>query len=338
MQDAHAGKMIRRRGNHFGRRRIGMLGLAGSFAVAACVIGWISPDRLHAQSADVTYADLAPVLTARCVMCHGSASPAAGLRLDSLAGLLAGSAKGPVAKSGDPAGSELIRRLKGTSMPRMPMTGPPFLSDAETAQFERWIAAGMPAGGASNTASPAPPASSSAPAAVRPAPGQPVTFAHVAPILGSRCVKCHMDNGLMGAPPEGLRLTSYATTVSSGERARIVPGNPLASQFYRSIVGHARPRMPRDGPPYLSDDEIRLIADWIRDGARDEKGTPASNPTGARVRLNGTLGPGWTLDGLQLVIRGSTRIDKSPGPGDYVEVRGTVRSDGQIDVERLRRR
>jgi hypothetical protein len=32
---------------------------------------------------------------------------------------------------------ELIRRLKGLSQPRMPVTGPPFLSDAAIARFEQ---------------------------------------------------------------------------------------------------------------------------------------------------------------------------------------------------------
>jgi uncharacterized membrane protein len=37
------------------------------------------------------YADVAPILQQRCVMCHSGAAPAAGLRLDSLQALLEGS-------------------------------------------------------------------------------------------------------------------------------------------------------------------------------------------------------------------------------------------------------
>ena len=47
------------------------------------------------QAAPV-YGDIAPILRQRCVMCHSGASPAAGLRLDSLDGILAGSARGKV--------------------------------------------------------------------------------------------------------------------------------------------------------------------------------------------------------------------------------------------------
>lgn len=52
----------------------------------------------------------------------------------------------------------------------------------------------------------------------------------------------------MGALPEGYLLSSYAATLASGERARVVPGNPVASELVRRIRGQARPRMPYDGP------------------------------------------------------------------------------------------
>lgn len=121
---------------------------------------------------------------------------------------LKGGLKGPVAKAGDPATSELIRRIKGTTQPRVPMTGPPFLSESEIAMFERWVAAGMPRGPGATAGTPAkiaPP---------RPAPGEAVTYAHVAPIFAARCAKCHADKGVMGPAPEGYRLTSYAATLA----------------------------------------------------------------------------------------------------------------------------
>jgi len=279
-----------------------------------------------------TYADLAPILAQRCVMCHSGDAASAGLRLDSYESILQGSAKGPVVQAGDPSASELIRRIKGISQPRMPMTGPPFLAEGEIASFERWVAAGLPRGDAARATSPA------KAAAPRPAPGEPVTYRHVAPIFAARCAKCHTDKGLMGSAPEGFRLTSYAATLSTADRARLVPGNPHASELVRRIRGQARPRMPFDGPPYLSSDEVRLIEDWIAQGARDSEGRIATIPAGADVRLHGTLGPRWQLDGLDLAVGPGTRIDKAPAPGDYVEVRGRLDAAGNIRVERLRRR
>ncbi len=287
---------------------------------------------LAVQSQEVTYEDLAPILSSRCAICHQGEGAPLGLKLDALAGLLAGSRNGPVVKAGNAADSELIRRLRGTSQPRMPMTGPPFLTDEEIDRFERWITAGMKSGSlqASTVVVPSVPE--------RPGPGDVVTYAHVAPILATRCAKCHTERGIMGPAPEGYRLTSYAATLSTADRARVVPGHPEASELVRRIRGQAVPRMPFDGPPYLVDEEIALIVEWIRQGARDTEGRPGSLPVGAKVRLHGELNGRWLLDGLPLQVSGSTRLDKSPAPGNYVEVRGRVSVDGSIVAERIRPR
>jgi mono/diheme cytochrome c family protein len=283
-------------------------------------------------SGDATYADLAPILAERCVVCHSGDGAPAGLRLDTFDALLKGGLKGPVVRAGDPSNSELIRRIKGVSQPRMPMTGPPFLSPGQIALFERWVAAGLPRGEARTPGGPA------KPAPPRPAAGGRVTYAHVAQIFATRCAKCHTDNGLMGPAPEGYRLTSYQATLATADRARVVPGRPDASELVRRIRGQARPRMPLDGPPYLADDDIRLIEDWIAQGARNAEDVPAAVPAGAAVRLHGTLSSRWQLDGLPLEVGARTRIDRAPGPGDYVEVRGRLDESGGVRVERLRRR
>ncbi len=281
--------------------------------------------------AAVSYADVAPLLTERCVICHSGSSAAAGLRLDTLQGVLAGSSKGPVVNSGDAAASELIRRLKGVSQPRMPMTGPPFLSDAEIALFDQWISGGLMAGNAPAAPQPAAPRR-------LPAAGEPLTYAQVAPLFARHCAKCHTANGLMGAAPEGYRLTSHAETLSDAERVRVVPGRPQGSELLRRIKGHARPRMPLDGPPYLSEPDIQLIESWIAQGARDVSGVPARIPVGARVRVHGVLGTDGTLDGLKLGTLDSVRQDKLPQPGDYVRLEGRLDESGNVEAERLRRR
>ena len=300
--------------------------------VLAPVRSLILVAALQAQAAEPpVYEDVAPIFAARCVLCHSGEAAPLGLRLDSLEGALAGSDRGPVLTAGDAINSEMLRRVKGLSQPRMPMTGPPWLTDGEIALLAAWVNGGL-AAGTRQPESPAPETRAS------PAPGQPPNWAHVAPILAQRCAKCHAPQGLMGPAPEGYLLTSYETALAVDDRARVVPGVPEASELLRRIRGLARPRMPRDGPPWLDEDEIALIEDWISQGARDANGLPADIPAGARVRLHGSLAAGWRLDGLELLVGPATRVDKAPGPGDYVQVRGRLDARGRVVVERIRAR
>lgn len=282
-----------------------------------------------AGAASLRFADeLQPLLDQRCVVCHSGPGAPLGLSLDSLEGMLAGSERGPVVISGDVDGSELIRRLRGDALPRMPLTGPPWLSEAQIARFADWIEAGLPRE--------TPPATS-----VEPTPtvaAEPGTWDDIAGVLTARCVKCHSDGGLMGPAPEGLVLVDHASVMDARERARVVPGNPEASELMRRILGQARPRMPLDGPPYLTAEEIERIRRWIEAGAPDTDGRPAEVPVGARVRLNGRIDADGRLDGLPLDIAGADRIDDRPLPGRAMQLRGRVRADGSIAIERLRER
>jgi uncharacterized membrane protein len=292
---------------------------------------------LAQEQAPLSYADVAPIFAERCVLCHAGDAAPLGLRLDSLEGVLAGSVRGPVVTAGAADASELVRRLRGSSQPRMPMTGPPFLDEAEIALIEGWVDGGLAAAAGAAGATGASTAVAGAPVA-RPGPGQAVTWTHVAPILAQRCAKCHTEQGLMGPAPEGFLLTSYEAALATGERVRVVPGQAGASELLRRVRGQALPRMPLDGPPWLDADEIALLEDWIRQGARDATAQPAALPAGARVRLHGSLEPGWRLDGLELLIGSGSRIDKNPAPGAYVEVRGRLDAEGRVVVERLRPR
>jgi mono/diheme cytochrome c family protein len=300
--------------------------LVRTLALAVALVG-----SFGASQGDVARADLEAILQARCAMCHGGATPSAGLRLDDLEGLLAGGTRGRMVEPGDPEGSELVRRLRGTSLPRMPL-GPAPLSDDEIDLFARWIASGAetspPAAGPVASAAAAPPA--------EPAAG-PITYAQVEPILLQNCVRCHAASGVMGPPPEGYRLDAYAEALRSDDRARIVPFAPDASELVRRIRGHALPRMPLGGPPWLGDADLELIVAWVADGARDANGDPASVPMGAELRLHGIWRGDGTLDGLPLVL-GDARIDDDARRDGYVQVRAVLAADGRIVVERIRGR
>jgi hypothetical protein len=68
------------------------------------------------------------------------------LDLTSYTDIMEGSETGPVVISANPGESELIKRVKGVSTPRMPL-GAPALPDGEIEILENWIHAGAPAPG-----------------------------------------------------------------------------------------------------------------------------------------------------------------------------------------------
>lgn len=278
-----------------------------------------------------SWADAQKIFSARCTVCHSGKDAPLGLRLDTLDDALKGSARGPVLKPNNAKESELIRRVKGESQPRMPLIGDP-LSAEEIARLEAWVAAGLPAGEAV-----APAAAS--PEKVKPIdPNRPPTFTEVESIFLKRCAKCHKDNGIMGAPPEGLRLDSYANVIAGGERVALIPGKPDHSELIRRVEGKAEPRMPFDGPPWLEPEDIALLRRWIAEGAKDKDGRPAPIPVGREVRFRGKMTGPFSVDGARYLSSGDIRIDNNPRPGDQIEVRGTVDTEGNVRATRLRQR
>lgn len=160
------------------------------------------------------------------------------------------------------------------------------------------------------------------------------TFADVEPIFQERCIICHNGPGA----PKKLQLTSYELILKGSENGPVVkPGNPIDSELIKRLKGISLPRMPLTGPPYLSEEEIKLIEKWIAQGAKDAMWVSAPIPEGARVRLHGRLSAPWQLDSLRLQPAEHVRIKKSPRVGDYVRVRGIVKNHGSILVERIRK-
>lgn len=271
------------------------------------------------------FAQVGALFAERCVICHSGEDAPLGLRLDTLDGVMAGSENGPVVEPGN-AASPLLQRLRGEAQPQMPLDGPPFLEEAQIAMVEAWVQAGLPVGDGAPT-----------PVAERrrPAPGEPVLWPDVQPILLKACIKCHSDNSKLGAPPEGLRLDSLENVLKGGDRLVVLPGNPEMSELWRRVVGLADPRMPFDGPPWLAEDDLRLIHGWIVQGAPDARGVKAPIPAGAAIRLRGVLTAEAEIDGAAFIIDSGTRVDDRPRIGDRAEMRGVVQTDGSVRAERF---
>lgn len=89
------------------------------------------------------WSDVEALFATRCTMCHSGEHAARGLRLDSREGVLAGGERGRVLVPGDPSASEVVRRVRGESTPRMPFLSRPLAAE-EIALIERWIGAGAP--------------------------------------------------------------------------------------------------------------------------------------------------------------------------------------------------
>lgn len=90
------------------------------------------------------------------------------------------------------------------------------------------------------------------------------------------CVSCHTNVGR--TPAGGLNLlhdVAYdqlvnVSAVQVGSLRRVQPGNPEASYLVHKIDG--RPgivgtRMPRNGPPFMTDGQILILRRWIELGA-----------------------------------------------------------------------
>ncbi len=102
----------------------------------------------------------------------------------------------------------------------------------------------------------------------------------VQPIYDNNCITCHQST----APPLDLDLSTgnaYSNTVNvdsvQSSYKRIIPEGSIDSYLIAKITGGHQylpflgsgDRMPKTGPPYLSEDDISLISSWVDQGALD---------------------------------------------------------------------
>jgi hypothetical protein len=88
------------------------------------------------------FRDIQPLLESRCLECHRGPRAKGGLRLDDPTAAVSGGDSGPAILPGDPAGSELLRRVQADDGDeRMPPTGER-LTSAQTELLSRWIKEG----------------------------------------------------------------------------------------------------------------------------------------------------------------------------------------------------
>lgn len=97
------------------------------------------------------------------------------------------------------------------------------------------------------------------------------TKSEIQTIVNARCAPCHVGNASAGMSL-ATDFTTATVDVASTQlpsMKRIAPGDKEASYLFHKLagthltVGGAGVRMPRTGPPYLSDVEIERIGAFI---------------------------------------------------------------------------
>jgi len=84
----------------------------------------------------------------------------------------------------------------------------------------------------------------------------------VLPILEANCTKCHGSERASG----GLNLTSYADLMKGSKDGAVITAGDAAKSTLVDLISTGK--MPR-GADKLSDDQIKLITDWVNAGAED---------------------------------------------------------------------
>lgn len=96
-----------------------------------------------AAAASATFGDVRDIFRNNCTSCHSGANPPNSLDLTTYDNTMKGGKNGPVVVPGQPAKSILIKRVKGISMPQMPLASPP-LTESKIRILEKWVESGAP--------------------------------------------------------------------------------------------------------------------------------------------------------------------------------------------------
>ena len=94
--------------------------------------------------------------------------------------------------------------------------------------------------------------------------------------FGMAGCSCHQPSSrrTSGIDSTGLDLGTYTALMRGGDSSGdtiVIPGDPCGSVLVQKIstAPPSGARMPSDGPPYMTPNEIMLIRDWIAEGASE---------------------------------------------------------------------
>ena len=235
---------------------------------------------------------VAPILEARCVRCHGSVKSKGRLRLDSIDAMFLGGKAGPAIVASDARSSRMIIAMRSAidDKEHMPPKKEPQTTAAETELVAWWVDHGAKRDTALTALDPKLLAAFVKPSAPEP-PREPTatpteTAPHptaevdrtslppeialytdvVVPVLANKCGSCHEGNGASA----GFRTDDYAAlTDASSPEPGVVPGKPEKSLLVKRIKLPLKhdDHMPPSDMPQLSPGDIEILSLWVKGGA-----------------------------------------------------------------------
>ena len=209
--------------------------------------------------------EVAPILKANCLRCHGEEQASAMLRLDTYNMIAKGGRSGVPVVPRVPQRSGLILRMMADEQQRMPRGGEK-LPDQEIMTIARWIEQGASFDG---TDLDAPIGDSTVvkkpPVEVVMADGsETVSFSKdVAPWLVNICMGCHSGDNPRGQ----FGFTTFEQLLQGGPTGKtIVPGKPDESYMVDLVLRQEPLKMPA-GQAQLKQSQALALEKWIQEGA-----------------------------------------------------------------------
>lgn len=86
----------------------------------------------------------------------------------------------------------------------------------------------------------------------------------IQPLMTKYCVECHGAS----KPKSGVRLDSYDALIAKSRKQSVIPGDPDKSRLIMTMTGTAKLMPPKKFTPRPTTEEIDLIKDWIKGGAK----------------------------------------------------------------------
>lgn len=86
----------------------------------------------------------------------------------------------------------------------------------------------------------------------------------IQPLMTKYCVECHGAS----KPKSGVRLDSYDALIAKSRKQSVIPGDPDKSRLVMTMTGVAKLMPPKKFTLRPTTEEIDLIKDWIKAGAK----------------------------------------------------------------------